>query len=64
MRSGLDGRNSEVFLSPHTAHPDHLLIDYPTLSLYWVDTQLGVIYRVPVNSPQVNRINSVQVWGT
>ena len=62
MRSGLDGRNREVFfLNAHMVHPDHLLIDYPTLSLYWVDTQLGIICRIPIDTPEVNKISDMQV---
>ena len=61
MRSDLDGRNRAVFLETHMVYPDHLLIDYPTSTLYWVDTQIEVIHRVSLNVPESTRAESVQV---
>ena len=61
MRGGLDGGYPQVFLDSHLVHPDHLLIDHPTATLYWVDTVLGAIYSVPLGGPLVGRAASMQV---
>ncbi|KAK7094711.1 hypothetical protein V1264_006224 [Littorina saxatilis] len=61
MRSDLDGRDKVVFLkSPVMADLDHLTLDYPTKTLYWMDKKLGTIYRIPVHSEELGRADLMQ----
>ncbi|XP_076436853.1 uncharacterized protein LOC143276257 isoform X2 [Babylonia areolata] len=62
MRSDLDGRNRSAFLQAPMMRMDHLLIDYPARTLYWMDSALEVIYQIPLDAPPDNRIKFMRVF--
>ena len=61
VRSELDGKHATIFLPLDMRGPVHLYIDYTTNHLYWVDTKLSFIYRLPLDVNAVNRSSAVQV---
>jgi hypothetical protein len=51
MVSDLVGQNARPLLDSPMGKPGHLTVDYPTYSLYWLDSEFHGIYRCKLHSP-------------